>query len=344
MLISRLLKAGTTVGVGKKLEKLSMFIHEAARSTYAQSTALKNMVYNENKHALANNGLNENFRSNEFKELWRSINRKYFYTVSYDSSELIQNAAAALAQELNVDEMLVRISTGSQIDAESFKAKSSRTELNLGIEGSSVKYDLVGDIAKGANITRRTATKILKSLSDDKFGLFAKNPEQFIARAVRIIKEQKAMMLVEHIVYEPLSDTYSSNIFTEVKHSADASNIITSKHITDRLFYDAEVEKSFANELEKAEEVCVYELPRGFYIPTPVGRYSPDWAVAFKEGQVKHIYFVAETKGDISSMSEKIENTKIDCARRMFNVDASKIRYEKVATFDDLLHCAGHTV
>lgn len=339
-------EAGTTVCVGTKLEKLSMFIHEAARSTYAQSTALKNMVYNENKHALVNNGLNENFRSKEFKELWRSINRKYFYTVSYDSSELIQNAAAALAQELNVDEMLVKISTGSQIDAESFKAKSSRTELNLGIEGSSVKYDLVGDIAKGANITRRTATKILKSLSDEKFGLFAKNPEQFITRAVRIIKEQKATMLVEHIVYEPLSDTYSSNIFTEVKHSADASNIITSKHITDRLFYDAEVEKSFANELERAEEVCVYaKLPRGFYIPTPVGRYSPDWAVAFKEGQVKHIYFVAETKGDISSMQlRKIENTKIDCARRMFNVDASKIRYEKVATFDDLLRCAVRTV
>lgn len=50
-----------------------------------------------------------------------------------------------------------------------------------------------------------------------------------------------------------------------------------------------------------------------------MGRYNPDWAIAFYEGSVKHIYFVAETKGTMSSIELRtIENSKIDCAKKYF--------------------------
>ncbi len=330
----------------KKLEALNDFMHEAARSTYVQHTALEKMVRNENAAAIVRNGLNENFKRKEFRDLWNNINKQYFYTVHYDSDQLFIKAVEALSNELHVEEMSVKISTAEQVDASNFDTKTTRTEVNLASHNNSVKYDLVGDIAKGANITRRTAARILKKLPTEKFALYPKNPEQFIARTIKIIKEQKATMIVEHISYEPLSDTYTADIFTEVKHTADAQSIPTAKHITDRLFLDGNVELSFAKDMELAQEVCVYaKLPRGFSIPTPVGRYSPDWAVAFNEGLVKHIYFIAETKGDISSMQLRtVENAKIACAKKLFNTDKSKVRYEAVATYDDLLQKAGKTL
>lgn len=118
------------------------------------------------------------------------------------------------------------------------------------------------------------------------------------------------------------------------------------KHIRDYVFVDginkdSSIERRFAEDLDNAEEVCVYaKLPKGFYIPTPVGNYSPDWAIAFNEGTVKHIYFVAETKGSLDSMQLRgVEKAKIDCARTLFNkMSTSSVRYEHVTDYRDLLN------
>ena len=103
---------------------------------------------------------------------------------------------------------------------------------------------------------------------------------------------------------------------------------------------DASIERIFAEDLDNAEEVCVYaKLPKTFYIPTPVGNYSPDWAIAFKEGSVKHIYFLAETKGSLDSLQMRgIEAAKIECAKKLFNkMSTSRVRYENVTNYKDLL-------
>ena len=69
------------------------------------------------------------------------------------------------------------------------------------------------------------------------------------------------------------------------------------KHLYDHVVFDSTNERDFATELDINTDVAVYvKLPDGFYISTPVGHYNPDWAIAFYEGKVKHIYFVAETK------------------------------------------------
>ena len=76
-----------------------------------------------------------------------------------------------------------------------------------------------------------------------------------------------------------------------------------------------------------------------FQIPTPVGNYAPDWAIAFQEGTVKHIYFVAETKDSMSSMDLRpIEQAKIRCAKKLFNeVSADDVVYEQVDSYQNLL-------
>ena len=94
----------------------------------------------------------------------------------------------------------------------------------------------------------------------------------------------------------------------------------TERHVYDYVFTDSKNERTFAKELDSSTEVVVYaKLPRSFFIPTPVGNYNPDWAIAFEDDKVKHVYFIAETKGSMSSMElRKIEECKIDCARKFF--------------------------
>lgn len=162
----------------------------------------------------------------------------------------------------------------------------------------------------------------------------------------RLINEQKASLIVDHITYNMLDGTFDSDIFTESKATMEFKLAYKAeKHIKDYVFVDginksASIEHDFAMALDNADEVCVYaKLPRGFYIPTPVGNYSPDWAIAFKEGMVKHIYFVAETKGSLSTLQLRgVEKAKIDCARMLFNkISTSAVRYEHVVNYQDLL-------
>ena len=205
---------------------------------------------------------------------------------------------------------------------------------------STVRYDLVGDIAKGANLTRRTVVKILQGIKESKLYLFKNNPEEFIRKVISIIKEQKSTMIVETIHYNMTEGKYDSNIFT-VKSKMDFDKAYEAKkHITDYVFSDSKGERQFAHDLDEAKEVVVYaKLPRTFQIPTPVGNYAPDWAIAMEVDGIKHIFFIAETKGSMSSMDlTKIELAKIECAEKLFNsISTAKVKYHKVTSYSDLL-------
>ena len=329
-----------------KIKPFEHFMHAMARSTYSVDSSYSNMIVNELKAANLSNELNDNFYKEQFQKLWRSIHHKYYYTVDYDSQELIEHAIQALNEHLQVDSLIVKIKTGIQTNSTEFGEISTRSEVNPNSAPlSAVKYDLVGEIAKHAKITRGSSARILRKISKEKFALFAQNPEQFIARASKIIKEQKANMIVDHIVYKPLdseSACYSSEIFTETKYKADTKTLPHSKHITDILVLDSRNEVKFAKELEEHQEVLVYaKLPKGFSIPTPVGRYSPDWAVVFQDGDIKHMYFVAETKGDLSSLELRpIESAKIKCTKRLFKDNIAKVKYQAVIDYQSLVALA----
>lgn len=212
-------------------------------------------------------------------------------------------------------------------------------------ETSQIKYDLIGKIAEGTVLTRKTVATILKGLRADKIYMFKNNPEEFISKVVKLIKEQKATMIVEHISYDRIDGEYDSTIFTAEKSSQSFDKAFkANKAIQDYVFTDGLAEKSverrFAEDLDMAEEVCVYaKLPKGFHIPTPVGNYSPDWAIAFYEGTVKHIFFVAETKGTMESFNLRpIEQAKISCAKKLFNeMSTSRVKYQDVDSYQKLL-------
>ena len=286
------------------------------------------------------NNLNDNFDNERFQEMWNEINNKYVYTVHYDSNELIEKVVAALRANLTVTKLQYVKVTGTQDSdkvTEFGNTKTTTSELT-DVSTSNVPYDLVGDIARGARLTRRSVVKILQGI-DNKVLLFKNNPEEFIRNVVKTIREQKATMIVEHISYNRIAGKYDSSIFVPERKLNINKVIEAQKHVTPYIAFDSEGEKAFAEALEGATEVQVYaKLPRKLKIPTPVGNYAPDWAIVFNDGTVRHVFFVAETKGSLDGMELRgVEKAKTECAKKLFNrISTSKVRYGVVDKFENL--------
>ncbi len=338
------LEKGTLAPMSKKLQPIEEQVHKLIQSIF-DPAALEDMVEDANgKAEVVNERLNDNAEKKEFKALWNEINHRYVYTVHYDSEELIQKAIAAINSDLNVTQLKYVVTTGIQgdDDLDFTGEQSTRTKEMRDVSTSNVPYDLVGDIAKVATLTRRTVTRILKGIQRSKLYMFKNNPEEFIRKVSHIIREQKATMIVEHISYNRTENQYDSDIFTKEKSRQTVDKAYEAKkHILDYVFPDSQGERTFAEDLDKADEVCVYaKLPRSFQIPTPVGNYAPDWAIAFNDNMgVKHVFFIAETKGSMNSMQLKgVEKAKIDCAKKLFNnLSTSNVRYHEVDSYQALL-------
>ena len=309
----------------------------------------------DNERRTKSNPLNSNFEKKEFKALWSRINRRAVYRVEFDSVELVQNSISTLNKELHVTPLQYTIQSGVQGDkltddklknGDAFTLISSTTEAHAMSVHSAVTYDLIGKIAENTHLTRKTITEILRGVRPDVFDQFKQNPEHFIAEASRLINEQKATIIIERLSYDSLAESYDMDIFTAGQSKQDFSKAgeKLKNHIYDYAITDSKVEREFVKELDTSAEVVVYaKLPRGFLIPTPVGDYNPDWAISFKEGSVKHIYFVAETKGSMSSMELRaIEKTKIECAQKFFaevnrKINPEHVQYSVVDSYGKLM-------
>jgi type III restriction enzyme len=297
------------------------------------------------------NLLNKNVDKAEFKALWERINRKAAYTVHFETAELVNKCVSTLDRELRVTKLQYTVERGEQGDSvthdelkngEGFNIKENSTGFMNSSVNSAVKYDLIGQLAEDTQLTRSTVAEILKTILPTVFSQYRQNPEDFMNKSARLINEQKATMVVEHLTYNPVDDRHElTDIFTVDKQQDFSRAVKTERHVYDYVFTDSKNEKAFVTELDKSVEVVVYaKLPRGFFIPTPVGTYNPDWAIAFKDGTVKHIYFVAETKGSMSSMElRKIEECKIDCARKFFaGITTDHVKYDVVTDYGMLMN------
>lgn len=205
-----------------------------------------------------------------------------------------------------------------------------------------MKYDLVGKLVDETGLTRKAVVEILSGIETAVFDQFKDNPEEFIIKAARLINDEKATEIIQHITYNMLGECYDASIFTEptIKGKLGINVMNAQRHLYDHIIYDSANERDFAADLDTNEDIAVYvKLPDSFYISTPVGHYNPDWAIAFYEGSVKHIYFVAETKGSMSSMQMRlIEDAKIHCAREHFQaISGANVVYDVVDSYKALL-------
>ncbi|MST49775.1 type III restriction-modification system endonuclease [Mobiluncus porci] len=287
----------------------------------------------------------------EFKALWSKINSKSVYVVDFDTDELIKKSIASLDAKLRVSKIYFRVESGAMdnikskdelISGASFVKEESASYGVTITANSNVKYDLIGKLVDETGLTRKAVIAILQGIQPHVFDQFKDNPEEFIVKAAALINDEKATAIIEHITYDVLDEHYGMDVFTDptIKGKLGVNAMKAKKHLYDHIVYDSSNERDFATDLDTNTDVAVYvKLPDGFYISTPVGHYNPDWAIAFYEGKVKHIYFVAETKGSMSSMQLRlIEESKIHCAREHFKaISNGNVVYDVVDSYKSLL-------
>ena len=347
-------EANTLAPLTESIAELGAAVHALVAGIF-DSHALDGMIQDGNETKVSDNPLNDNFYKAEFKRLWNLIQHKYAYTVEFDGEELARKAIVHIDDKMFVTRLQYTVTTGQQESdftaaklksGAGFVAEKSRTYTLNGGAGTAVKYDVIGKIAAGAKLTRRTAAHIVAGVRPTVFAMLQNNPEEFIAKAIRLINEEKAAMIVEEITYNRTEGVYDSAIFTAEKNSDFSRAYHAKKNVQSYLFADGyakdgkSVERRMAEKMDTADEVCVYaKLPKGFHIPTPVGNYSPDWAIAFNKGMVKHIFFIAETKGTMESLKLKpIEQAKIKCAKKLFaHLSDDDVVYHEVDSYQSLL-------
>ena len=287
----------------------------------------------------------------EFKALWAKINSKSVYVVDFDTDELVRKSIDSLDRKLRVSKIYFKVETGAMeqinskeelVSGASFVKEESASYGNVVAASSNVKYDLIGKLVDETGLTRKAVIQILQGIQPATFNQFKDNPEEFIIKAASLINDEKATAIIEHITYDVMDDKYGTDVFTDptIKGRLGVNAMKAKKHLYDHIVYDSTNEQTFATELDTNANVAVYvKLPDGFYISTPVGHYNPDWAIAFYEGTVKHIYFVAETKGSMNSMQLRlIEESKIHCAREHFKaISNGEVVYDVVDSYKSLL-------
>lgn len=290
----------------------------------------------------------------EFKALWSKINTKSIYVVDFNTDELIQKAINALNGKLRVSNIHFQVEAGSMDtikskeelrSGSSFEKEKSETYNVSATANANVKYDLIGKLVDETGLTRKALVAILKGIQPSIFNQFKDNPEEFIMKAAALINDEKATAVIEHITYNVLDDRYGTDIFTDptVKGRLGINAMKVKKHLYDHVVYDSTKERDFAADLDISKDVAVYvKLPDSFHISTPIGRYNPDWAIAFYEGNIKHIYFVAETKGTMDTLKlnhiTPTEQAKIDCAREHFKaISGNNVVYDVVDSYKTLL-------
>lgn len=293
---------------------------------------------------------NDNFNKQEFQDLWNKINIKTIYEVDFNSQELIDKAVAKLNTHLQITKMKVRISQGSQNEGmtadqlkneNAMKSTGTTTEIYDDFVPVTTKYDLIGSVAKDTGLTRHTIVEILSKIEPKVFALYKYNPEEFIRRASNLINEEKATTIIDGITYNKTEDKFDNEIFTinNVDGRIGDNAFEVKKHIYDFLITDSKNEEKFAKDLENGEVTVYAKLPNGFKIPTPVGNYNPDWAIVLDNKDFKYVYFIAETKGSMSTTELRgVEKAKIECARKHFQaICKDNVKYDVVDSYQSLI-------
>lgn len=259
----------------------------------------------------------------DFQALWTRIKQKTIYNVDFDNEALVQRCIKALRdspyipsttiqwQNANINIDRAGVTTGTVTSGETDVIAEQNVELP----------DLLTELEYRTYLTRRTLEKIV--VKSERLDDFKQSPQSFIERAAHVINFAKSHAIVDGIKYQCINnDFYSQEIFKSGELTAYAEDVVknTAKTVYDTVPCDSAVEKRFVDSLERADSIMVYaKLPQRFTISTPLGNYTPDWAILLNGNQGQRLYFVVETKGTIyTSELRSIEQDKINCGLKHF--------------------------
>ncbi len=283
-------------------------------------------------------------RNSEFKELWSRIKHKTIYRVAFDNEDLIEKCTQAL-QDINIPKTRLQWRMANlAIGQSGVEAAEETGTATVVLDEADIELpDLLTELQNRTQLTRRSIHRILcesESLED-----FKRNPQQFIELAANLINQSKRRALVDGIKYQRLGNEhyYAQELFETEELTGYMKNMIDAKKsVYERVIYESDIEKSFAEQLERNEAVRVYaKLPGWFRVPTPLGSYNPDWAVLIQKDGQERLYFVVETKastfeGDLRGK----EIAKMKCGQKHFAalaIGENPAQYKIETTLGDLL-------
>ncbi|MFN4073952.1 MAG: DEAD/DEAH box helicase family protein [Thermus sp.] len=259
--------------------------------------------------------LNEDFRA-----LWERIKHHTRYRVEFDTEDLVRRAAKAIREMPKVERPRYRIEKGRIVQL----GKDLETELTRvnteDLDFRPAVPDLLAYLQRETELTRGTLARILKEsgrLMDAKV-----NPQQFIDLALAAVRNTLEELMVEGIKYERLEgQVYDMMLFESKELIGYLDKIVqVSNSIYDGVVFQSEVERDFAETLDRREDVKLFvKLPDWFEVDTPLGKYRPDWAVVMMDGEQEKLYFICETKGskDVTKLRVS-ERLKIESGRAHF--------------------------
>jgi type III restriction enzyme len=261
-----------------------------------------------------------------FKEFWDKIKYKTMYSVDFDTEDLIANCLKVLQNELDIrPPKLLYTKAGIVIDASGVKVKEGGTMVIHSEEHEIALPDIVTFLQNETFLTRKTIVKIL--IESKTLDQFKRNPQEYMEESLKIINLELNRMLIDGIRYHKLgeSEFYAQELFEKTELFGYLEKMLerceSERSVYNHIIYDSEVEKNFAEDLEKDSEVLVYtKLPDWFKINIPIGNYNPDWAILLEIDGEKKLYFVVETKGITNSYKSlsRSEQDKIKCGKKHF--------------------------
>ncbi len=290
--------------------------------------------------------------SEDFKQLWDKIRQKTYYTIRYDTAQLLQKCQQHFADNpLNIHKTAIRkhrtrldITTAEGVQADTQHMTTTEHTLNT----HTAPPDIIYNIQQRVHLNRKTIVDILiQSGQLDKCKI---NPQHFTDTMVDIINQQKQRLLVDGVKYTKKQQYYTQDLFQYkdlaiyLKDQQLPENCIEAhpeKHPYQVVVCDSGYESAFAKECNANTAVKVFtKLPFWFKIPTPIGTYNPDWAVLIDNDGSEKLYFVVETKGttDINKLRPK-EQQKIHCGTQHFNAirTTNALKYRLATQLSDIL-------
>ena len=286
------------------------------------------------------------YLSDEFKMLWDRIKHQTSYRVQFDNAKLLLDCIA----ELNKAPVIAKArlqwrKADISIGKAGVQATEKQGAATVVLDECDIELpDLLTDLQDRTQLTRRSIIAILTGSGrlDD----FKRNPQQFIEQTAEVINRCKRLALVDGIKYQKIGDEhfYAQELFAKDELTGYLRNMLldTKRSIYEHVIYDSDIERDFADALEKNDGVVLYaKLPSWFKVPTPLGPYNPDWAILFDQDGTQRLYFVVETKCSLftDDLRSK-EDAKIECGKAHFAAlegGANPARYLVATSFSDVL-------
>jgi type III restriction enzyme len=282
--------------------------------------------------------------SPEFKALWDRIKYKTTYRVHFDNDRLIRDCISAVMAAPPISKVRLQWRKAGMEIGQAGVVAQERAGATVVVldEGDIELPDILTELQNRTQLTRKSIGRIL--VESARLNDFKRNPQQFIETVADAINRCKRIVLVDGIRYQRLGadEFYAQELFEKEELTGYLKNMLqdTQRSVYQHVVYDSEVERDFADQLEKNDAVKVYaKLPGWFKVPTPLGSYNPDWAVLVTTPDGDRLYFVVETKSSLfASDLRNAESAKIECGRAHFKALAVG---ETPAIYDKFKDVAG---